>query len=33
MAIERAKRDKAIGIIQKEQEREKKEAERLLTVA
>lgn len=33
LAIERAKRDKAIGIIQKEQEREKREAERFVTVA
>ncbi|MBI3726314.1 hypothetical protein HY251_20505 [bacterium] len=33
LAIERAKRDKEIGVILKDQEREKKEAERLLTVA
>ncbi|HZV03040.1 MAG TPA: SPFH domain-containing protein, partial [Planctomycetota bacterium] len=33
LAVERAKRDKMIGILQKEQEREKKEAERLATVA
>lgn len=33
LTIERAKRDKQIGILVKEQEREKKEAERLVTVA
>lgn len=33
MSIERAKRDKMIGILQKEQEREKQEALRLATVA